>query len=251
MKVIFKKCIHRICSTGVLWFMFPSIALTNPAVELLTSQTKEQVTHYSLSVETLLFLTALTFIPTMLLLMTGFTRIVIVLSLIRHAIGLQSTPSNQVIIGLSLFLTFFVMQPVLTSVYQTAYLPFSQQEISLTQALVRAAPILKNFMLRQTRENDLVLFAGMAHVVLVSPQTVPMSVLIPAFVVSELKTAFEIGFLLFIPFLIIDLIVSSLLLSMGMMMMAPSIISLPFKIMVFVMVDGWNLLVQSLVHSFH
>ena len=206
---------------------------------------------YSLPVETLLLLTALTFLPAVLLLMTAFTRIVIVLSLLRHALGTQASPPNQVIIGLSLFLTLFVMGPVADRIYADAYVPYSEQKIAFSQALDRAQSPLKSFMLKQTREPDLALFVKLARI---EPpkarEDIPLRVLVPAFVTSELKTAFQIGFMVFLPFLIIDIVVSSVLMSMGMMMLSPMLISLPFKLMLFVLVDGWTLLVGSLVSSF-
>ena len=193
----------------------------------------------------------MTFIPAVLLLMTGFTRIVIVLGLLRQALGTQNSPPNQVIIGLSLFLTLFVMGPVVDRIYDDAYLPYTQQKISFSQAIDRAQTPLKAFMLKQTREPDLALFIKLAKI---APPTVkediPLRVLMPAFVTSELKTAFQIGFMVFIPFLIIDMVVASVLMSMGMMMLSPVLISLPFKLMLFVLVDGWNLLLGSLVASF-
>jgi flagellar biosynthetic protein FliP len=206
---------------------------------------------YSLPVQTLLLLTALTFLPAVLLLMTSFTRIVIVLSLLRHALGTQASPPNQVVIGLSLFLTLFVMGPIVDRIYSDAYVPYTQQKMSFDQALDRAQAPLKTFMLKQTREPDLALFVKLARA---EPpkaqQDVPLRVLVPAFVTSELKTAFQIGFLVFLPFLIIDLVVASVLMSMGMMMLSPVLISLPFKLMLFVLVDGWTLLIGSLVASF-
>jgi flagellar biosynthetic protein FliP len=206
---------------------------------------------YSLPVETLLLLSALTFLPAVLLLMTAFTRIVIVLSLLRHALGTQASPPNQVIIGLSLFLTLFVMGPVADQIYADAYRPYSDQKIGLNQALDRAQAPLKAFMLKQTREPDLALFVKLARVQPpAAKEDVPLRVLVPAFVTSELKTAFQIGFMVFLPFLIIDIVVSSVLMSMGMMMLSPMLISLPFKLMLFVLVDGWTLLVGSLVASF-
>jgi flagellar biosynthetic protein FliP len=207
---------------------------------------------YSLSIQTLLFLTSLTFLPAAVLMMTSFTRIVIVLSLLRQALGTVQAPPNQVLIGLSLFLTLFVMAPVLDRIYNEAYLPFSQNRIGVDQALERGAVPLKAFMLRQTRQSDLALFAKLAQQPPIeNAEQVPLRVLVPAYVISELKTAFQIGFVVFIPFLIIDLVVSSVLMSMGMMMLSPVIISLPFKLMLFVLVDGWNLLVGSLVQSFY
>jgi flagellar biosynthetic protein FliP len=207
---------------------------------------------YSLSLQTLLMLTALSFLPSVLLLMTSFTRIVIVLSLLRHALGVQSTPSNQVLIGLSLFLTLFVMSPVLDRIHSEAYQPFAENRIAFTDALQKGAVPLHEFMIRQTRETDLALFSRIAKTPpMQKAADVPMKILIPAFVTSELKTAFQIGFLVFLPFMIIDMVVASVLMSMGMMMMSPATISLPFKIMLFVLADGWNLLIGSLVQSFH
>ena len=205
---------------------------------------------YSLSIQTLLFLTALSFLPAVLLMMTGFTRIVIVLSLLRHALGTPTSPPNQALIGLALFLTLFVMTPVLDRIYEDAYKPFSENRINQAEALQRASEPMKSFMLQQTREGDLALFLGMADVTVETPDQIPLRALIPAFITSELKTAFQIGFLIFIPFLVIDMVVSSVLMSMGMMMLSPVIVSLPFKIMLFVLADGWNLLIGSLVRSF-
>ena len=208
-------------------------------------------TTYSLTIQTLLLMTALTFIPAMMLMMTSFTRIVIVLSLLRQAIGTPTSPPNQVVIGLSLFLTFFVMSPVLDRVYTEAYLPLSENRINIMQAAERAAVPLRGFMLKQTRESDLALFAGIAKAErFEKPDDIPLRVLIPAFVISELKTAFQIGFILFIPFLVIDMVVASLLMSMGMMMMSPIMVALPFKLMLFVLVDGWHLVIGSLIQSF-
>ena len=207
---------------------------------------------YTLSIQTLLLLTALTFLPAVLLMMTGFTRIIIVLSLLRHALGTQSSPPNQVIVGLALFLTLFVMSPVIDKIYTDAYLPYSQNRMSMTEALDKGAVPLRAFMMRQTREPDLALFARIAGAgELKDPSQVPFKVLVPAYVTSELKTAFQIGFMVFIPFLVIDMVVASVLMSMGMMMLSPVMISLPFKIMLFVLVDGWNLLIGSLVQSFY
>jgi flagellar biosynthetic protein FliP len=208
-------------------------------------------TNYSVSIQTLLFFTFLSFIPAMVLMMTGFTRIVIVLSLLRMALGTQNSPPNQVIIGLSLFLTFFVMSPTFEQIYKEAYLPFSTNQIQFQDMAQRAAAPMKSFMIKQTREPDLALFMRLAKTETVNKaEELPLTVLIPAFVTSELKTAFQIGFMIFLPFLIIDLIVSSVLMSMGMMMLSPMLISLPFKLMLFVLVDGWTLLMGSLVASF-
>jgi flagellar biosynthetic protein FliP len=207
--------------------------------------------NYSLSIQTLLLLTSLTFLPAVILLMTGFTRIIIVLSLLRQALGTQSNPPNQVLIGLALFLTMFVMGPVVDKIYAEAYVPYTEKKIDFQQALSRAETPLKTFMLRQAREPDLALFMKLAKEPAVkTPADIPLRVVVPAFVTSELKTAFQIGFLVFIPFLIIDMVVASVLMSMGMMMLSPVLISLPFKLMLFVLVDGWTLLIGSLVASF-
>ncbi len=207
---------------------------------------------YSLSLQLLLLLTSLSFLPAILLMMTGFTRIIIVLSLLRSAIGTPTSPPNQVLIGLALFLTFFVMSPVFDKIYADAYLPFSENKISMQQAVEQGSVPLKAFMLRQTREADLALFVKISNSEpLQSADQVPMRILVPAYVTSELKTAFQIGFVLFIPFLIIDMVVASVLMSMGMMMVSPAIISLPFKIMLFVLADGWNLIIGSLAQSFY
>jgi flagellar biosynthesis protein FliP len=206
---------------------------------------------YTLSIQTLLTLTSLTFIPAALLMMTSFTRIVIVLALLRHAMGTQTSPPNQVLVGLSLFLTFFIMSPTLDKIYTDAYLPLSENRITFIQALDRGAVPMRTFMLKQTRESDIGLFARLANIPkLESPDDIPMRVLIPSFVTSELKTAFQIGFIIFIPFLVIDMVVASVLMSMGMMMMSPVMVAMPFKLMLFVLVDGWNLLLGSLVQSF-
>ncbi len=212
-------------------------------------------TQYSVPVQTLLFLTALGFLPALLLLTTSFTRIVIVLSLLRMALGTQTAPPNQVIIGLSLFLTFFVMGPTFDRMYEQAYVPFSQQKISFEQAAETGAVPLKEFMLKHTRANDLDLFLRMARIdksaaTADKATDLPIRVVIPAFATSELKTAFQIGFMVFIPFLVIDMVVASVLMSMGMMMLSPVLVSLPFKLMLFVLADGWNLLIGSLVASF-
>lgn len=208
-------------------------------------------TSYSVPIQTLLFFTALSFLPAVLLMMTGFTRIVIVLSLLRQALGTQSAPPNQVIIGLSLFLTFFVMGPTLDRVYQEAYVPYTNNTITFEQALDKAEAPMRGFMLKQTRQSDFALFSRLARLdPNVTAETAPMRVLVPAFVTSELKSAFQIGFMIFIPFLVIDMVVSSILMSLGMMMLSPVLVALPFKLMLFVLADGWNLLIGSLAASF-
>ena len=208
-------------------------------------------TSYSLSIQTLLLLTGLSFLPAILLMMTSFTRIIIVLSLLRSALGLQTSPPNNILIGLALFLTFFIMAPVGEKIYTDAYLPLSENKITFDQALEKGSVPLRGFMLRQTRDADVSVFMRIAKLPRVDkPEQVPMRVLIPAFVTSELKTAFQIGFIVFIPFLIIDMVVASVLMSMGMMMMSPVTVAIPFKLMLFVLVDGWTLLIGSLVQSF-
>lgn len=207
---------------------------------------------YTLSLQTLILLTSLTFLPAALLMMTGFTRIIIVLSLLRQALGTQSAPPNQVMVGLALFLTFFVMSPVIDKIYIDAYQPLSENKITMQVALDKGVAPLKEFMMKQTREGDLALFVKMARIEKIeNPEQVPLLVLVPAFMTSELKTAFQIGFAIFIPFLIIDMVVASVLMAMGMMMVSPSIVALPFKLMLFVLVDGWQLLLGSLVQSFY
>jgi flagellar biosynthetic protein FliP len=207
---------------------------------------------YSLSLQTLLLLTALSFLPAVMLMMTSFTRIIVVLSLLRQALGTQSAPPNQVIIGLALFLTLFVMSPVLNKIYVDAYQPFTENKIQMSEALDKAAAPLKTFMLKQTRESDLALYVKLSKgPALQGPEDVPLQILVPAFITSELKTAFQISFAILIPFLIIDMVVASVLMSMGMMMVSPAIVALPFKLMLFVLVDGWQLLIGSLAQSFY
>jgi flagellar biosynthetic protein FliP len=209
-------------------------------------------TAYSLPIQTLLLMTALTFLPAALLMMTSFTRIIIVLSLLRQALGTQSAPPNQVMVGLALFLTLFVMGPVFDRIYAEAYKPLQENSIQMGEAMDRGIVPLKEFMIKQTRQSDLALFVKISRSpALQGPEDIPLRVLIPAFVTSELKTAFQIGFAIFIPFLIIDMVVAAVLMSMGMMMMSPAVISLPFKLILFVLVDGWQLLLGSLAQSFY
>lgn len=203
------------------------------------------------SVRLLVILTVLTLAPSFLILTTAFTRITVVLSFLRNAMGTQQSPPNQLLIGLALFLTFFVMQPVYTEIMETAVTPYLQDEISQEEAFDLAAAPLKEFMLKETREKDLALFlraSGSENVA--EPMDLPLSVVIPAFAISELRLAFSIGFVIFIPFLVIDMVVASILMSMGMFMLPPVMISLPFKILLFVLVDGWYLIVESLLKSF-
>lgn len=233
----------------------PAVALAQsqaagPGLPLLIGQAGGG-TAYSVPIQTLLFFTALTFLPAVVLMMTGFTRIVIVLSLLRQALGTQAAPPNQVIIGLSLFLTFFVMSPTLDKVYNDAWQPYQAQTIEFGEAVERAGKPMREFMLKQTRHSDMALFAKLAKVdPAVKPADMPFTVIVPAFVASELKSAFQIGFMIFIPFLVIDIVVASVLMSLGMMMLSPVLVALPFKLMLFVLADGWNLLIGSLAASF-
>ncbi len=207
---------------------------------------------WTLPLQTLVLLSGFTFIPGILLMMTGFTRIVIVLGLLRNALGTPTAPPNQVLVGLALFLTFYVMSPVLNQIYEKAWQPLQNNSITMEVALAEGVKPLRAFMLDQTREADLALFARIAKAPPMSgPDAVPLSILVPAFVTSELKTAFQIGFTIFIPFLIIDLVVASILMALGMMMVPPTTIALPFKLMLFVLVDGWQLLLGSLAQSFY
>jgi flagellar biosynthetic protein FliP len=206
---------------------------------------------YTLTVQVLLLMTALSLLPGALIMMTAFTRVVIVLALLRQALGTAQTPSNQILVGLALFLTFFIMAPVLNEVNQQALQPYLNEQKAGAEALAAAERPMRAFMLEQTRDTDLALFSRLSgRDDIASEAEVPFSVLLPAFATSELKTAFQIGFLLFIPFLVIDLVVASILMSMGMMMLSPIIISLPFKIMLFVLVDGWSLVMSTLASSF-
>jgi len=244
-------CLLLSLACALVAFAFGEAAIAQSSLSITSTAAKGGGQVYSVPIQTLLALTALSFLPAVVLLMTSFTRIVIVLALLRHALGTQATPPNQVLIGLALFLTLFVMGPVLDDIHKNAYQPLSEQKIGFTQAVERAMPPLRGFMLKQTRESDLALFMRLSGSQDVSsPMDIPFRVVVPAFVTSELKTAFQIGFMIFIPFLIIDLIVASVLMSMGMMMLSPVLISLPFKLMLFVLIDGWNLLLGSLAGSF-
>jgi len=208
-------------------------------------------TQYSLSLQLLALMTTITLLPSLLLMMTSFVRIIIVMSILRQALGTGQTPPNTVLVGLSLFLTLFIMSPVLTDVYQNAVVPYMQQGVSFDKALAAAEGPIRGFMVRQTREDDIALFMQMANKADVAgSEAVPFTTLVPAFITSELKSAFTIGFLIYIPFVVIDLIVASVLMSMGMMMLSPMMISMPFKLMLFVLVDGWSLILGSLAASF-
>jgi len=231
--------------------LLPAVAVAAPGIPALAVAQDGGGETWSVSIQILMLMTALTLLPSLVLAATSFTRIVIVLAILRQAIGMPQTPPNQVLIGLALFLSFFVMSPVLTDVYDSGIRPYMEGQIELQEAATAAQAPLRRFMLSQVREPDLAMFAGLAgDEGYAGPDEVPMTVLLPSFLTSELKTAFQIGFLTFIPFLIIDLVVSSVLMSMGMMMLSPMLISLPFKIMLFVLVDGWSLVIGTLAASF-
>ncbi|GGY68459.1 flagellar biosynthetic protein FliP [Cellvibrio zantedeschiae] len=238
----------------------PAASVTNiggslpaiPGLPALTVKTnKDGTQEYTVTLQILGIMTMLTFLPALLMMVTSFTRIIIVFSILRQALGLQQSPSNQILIGLALFLTFFIMQPVFNKANQDGLQPYINQQITANVAIERVAAPFHAFMLAQTRESDINLFVGIAkHPPIATPQDTPFNILIPAFIISELKTAFQIGFIIFIPFLVIDIVVSSVLMAMGMMMLSPLIISLPFKIMLFVLVDGWAMIVGTLAASY-
>ncbi len=236
---------------GLLFMLLPLAAIAEPGIPAFTVKTDAEGNQdYTLTIQILLLMTGLTLLPAALITMTSFLRIVVVLALLRLALGTMQTPSNQVLIGLALFLTLFIMSPVLEKIYQEAVSPYLDEQIKFKEAVEIGSKPMHQFMMQQTREADLGMFAEMAGIELTDPETVPFKVLIPAFITSELKTAFQIGFMIFIPFLIIDLVVATLLMAMGMMMLSPMIISLPFKIMLFVMIDGWALIMGTLANSF-
>lgn len=230
-----------------------ALALAEPRVPAVTmTPGTGGVQEWSVSLQILAIMTALTVLPSLVLMTTAFTRIVVVLALLRQALGTMQTPSNQVLIGLALFLTVFIMGPVLQRMHDEALTPYLEERIGFQEAVEKARVPLSQFMLAQTRESDLALFAKLSgRESFESPDSVPFTLLVPAYVTSELKTAFQIGFMLFIPFLIIDFVVSSVLMAMGMMMLSPLVISFPFKLMLFVLVDGWPLVMGTLAASFH
>lgn len=210
----------------------------------------QQPQDVDVGIKILFAITLLTLAPSIIMLMTSFTRIVVVLSFLRSALSLQGTPANQILIGLSLFLTYFIMQPVWSQIDNRALQPYLAKQLSSDEALNEAAKPVRTFMLRQTRPKDLELFVGLAKLEPTEPDKLPLRVVVPSFIISELRTAFQMGFLLFVPFLLIDLVVATVLMSMGMMMMPPATISLPLKILLFILVDGWNLVIRSLALSF-
>jgi len=231
--------------------MAQQTGITIPKISITLDNKAGQPKDVGTSLQILFLLTILSLAPAILMMVTSFTRIVVVLSFFRQALGTQQLPTNQIIIGLSLFLTFFVMSPVLKKINAEALQPYLRQDISQAEAWDKTIKPLREFMFHQTREKDLALFMGLAKLSRPkTPDDVPTTVLIPSFIISELKTAFQIGFLIYLPFLVVDMVVSSVLLSMGMMMLPPIMISLPFKLIFFVLIDGWNLMVGSLVKSF-
>jgi flagellar biosynthetic protein FliP len=255
MKLLKKFCIMSVALFFV-FFLFggtslPAAAVSQPGISVnITGTDTPQGTANTLQI--LFLLTVLSLAPAILIMMTGFTRIVIVLSFVRNALGLQQTPPNQVLIGLALFLTIFMMSPIISQINKEAYIPFTENKITQQQAIDNAMKPLRSFMLKQAKPKDLNLFLSLAKKP--KPQTndeIPTEIIIPAFIIGELKRAFIIGFIIYIPFLVIDMIVASTLMSMGMMMLPPTMISLPFKILLFILVDGWGLTIKTLITSFH
>ncbi|MGZ8094893.1 MAG: flagellar type III secretion system pore protein FliP [Methylosarcina sp.] len=240
-------------SLVIIIFLFSETPVYAAGIDAINVTTNNQGGQtYSVTIQILALMTLLTLLPALLLTMTAFTRIMIVLSLLRQALGTGQAPSNQVLLGLSLFLTIFIMMPVFEKVNSEAVQPYLEEKIDVGTALTKASEPFRQFMLKQTRETDLELFIRISgHTELESTDDVPFSILLSAYVTSELKTAFQIGFLIFLPFLIIDLVVASVLMSMGMMMLSPMIVSLPFKIMLFVLADGWSLIMEMLAASFY
>jgi flagellar biosynthesis protein FliP len=253
-----KKCLWMVGMILGIWFLSQTNWATAqgtsfpiPTIKIGVGEAKDPE-EVSVVLQILILLTVLSLAPAILIMMTSFTRLIVVFSFLRHALGTQTMPPNQILIGLSLFLTFFIMTPVWETVNEKAIIPYKEKKISQSVALEEAVKPVRLFMFKQTREKDLALFVNLAKIPRPkNREDIPTTVLLPAFMISELKTAFQIGCILYIPFLIVDMVVSSVLLSMGMMMLPPVMVSLPFKIILFVLVDGWNLIVGSLVKSFY
>lgn len=244
------KAKNLFLALGLLAVLVPAIAWSQ-GIPMLNVSGSGKDTQYSLSLQLLALMTTLTVLPSLLLMMTSFVRIIIVMSILRQALGTGQTPPNNVLVGISLFLTFFIMSPVLNEVYTNAVVPYMQQGMGFEKALAAAEAPIREFMVKQTREDDIGLFMQMSRTADVAgAEAVPFTTLVPAFITSELKSAFTIGFLIYIPFVVIDLIVASVLMSMGMMMLSPMMISMPVKLMLFVLVDGWSLVMGSLAASF-
>jgi flagellar biosynthetic protein FliP len=235
---------------GVVLLTLGSGAVLAQSLPLITSAAGKGGTNYAIPVQTVIALTALSFLPAALMLMTSFTRILIVFSLLRQALGLQSMPPNMVLIGLSFFLTLFIMNPAFEKIYAEAYLPYTQQKITFQKAIEVGAKPIKSFMLKQTRQEDLSVFAKLYDKPIADKEDVPMTVLIPAFAISEIKTGFLIGFMIYLPFIAIDFAVASILTSLGMVMISPMMFSLPLKLVIFALADGWALLAASLIESY-
>ena len=258
---------NKACRRHIVWILLIAVAgliLSGPCPAFAESQAfplpsikigvgeAKDTGEVSVLIQILFLLTILSLAPAILIMMTSFTRLIVVFSFLRHAMGTQSMPPNQILIGLALFLTFFIMTPVWQSIQETALVPYMDKKISQSQAIDEALKPVRKFMIKQTREKDLALFINLAKAPKPkSTEEIPTTVLLPAYMISELKTAFQIGFLLYIPFLVIDMVVSSVLLSMGMMMLPPMMLSLPLKLLLFVLVDGWYLVVGSMVKSFY
>ena len=249
-----KRTLSRLLTSVVcIIALIPLTGWADPqGMSILTVTETGDNREYSVSLQVLLLMTAISFLPAALLMLTSFTRIIVVLAILRQALGLQQTPPNRVLIGMALALTLLIMMPLFQDIYASAITPYLSEQVTLLEAVKLAAAPIQSFMLNNTRETDLEQFLAIARVDnLASPQDVPFTVLIPSFITSELKTAFQIGFILFIPFLVIDLVVASVLMAMGMIMLSPQMISLPFKLMLFVLVDGWALTMGTLANSFN
>ncbi len=252
LKIVFKTIFFLVFSIFISGI--PIQAIAEPIVSgfpALNVSTKGDTTEYSFPLQILLLMTALTVLPSLVLGMTSFTRIIIVMSILRQALGTQQTPPNQVLIAISLFLTFFIMAPTFNKVYENAALPYMEKKLPAEQAIETASTEMKEFMVKNTRKTDLIMFTELAGLEKFDKVAdIPFRIALPAFMTSELKTAFQIGFLLFLPFLVIDMVISSILMSLGMMMLSPMLVALPFKLLLFVLVDGWSMTVGSLVSTF-
>lgn len=249
-RVFFTALTMSIISGLVLYFCSSAQAASLDMTAFTVKTNPDGTQDYSLSLQVVMLMTLLTFLPSIIIMMTSFTRIVVVLAILRQALGLQTSPSNQILVGLAFFMTIYIMTPVLNSIYNEAIVPYMNDQMQARDAIVVAQKPLHAFMREQTRMSDLNAFVEYAGIEVATVEEVPFQVLIPAFIVSELKTAFQIGFMLFLPFLIIDLVVASILMAMGMMMLSPMIVSLPFKLMLFVLVDGWTLIMGTLLASY-
>lgn len=250
LRIFLFALVLSVISGSILYFASTAQAADLDMTAFTVKTNPDGTQDYSLSLQVVILMTLLTFLPSIVIMMTSFVRIIIVLAILRQAMGLQTSPSNQILVGLALFMTLYIMTPVLNQIYNTAIVPYMNDQMQAREALVVGQRPLHQFMREQTRMTDLNAFMEYADIQVDRVEDVPFHVLIPAFVVSELKTAFQIGFMLFLPFLIIDLVVASILMAMGMMMLSPMIVSLPFKLMLFVLVDGWTLIMGTLISSF-